>query len=121
MESSRAAPSPSKNLQPVYKVLDLITPENFSARINEVEALLQLEKQRLATLFLAQNNLDYLKGEIQKIQRPSLSYWQDAWIRLKKNRQAVLSLAIVASLILFTLLGPFLWRMDPSEHARSSL
>jgi len=46
--------------------------------------------------------------------RPSLSYWQDAWIRLKANRRALISLWIVIALLLFTLLGPLLWTVDPS-------
>ena len=46
--------------------------------------------------------------------RPSLSYWQDAWIRLKANRRALISLYIVIALLLFTLLGPLLWTIDPS-------
>ena len=31
----------------------------------------------------------------QQLSRPSLSYWQDAWIRLRANRRAILSLYIV--------------------------
>ena len=35
-----------------------------------------------------------LAGEqrVQQLTRPSLSYWQDAWIRLRANRRAILSL-----------------------------
>lgn len=51
--------------------------------------------------------------------RPSLSYWQDAWIRLKQNRQALVSLGVIAVLILFTLLGPLVWRLDPSAQNMS--
>ena len=35
--------------------------------------------------------------EIQTISRPSLSYWQDAWIRLKANRRALISLYLIIS------------------------
>ena len=52
----------------------------------------------------------------QQLSRPSLSYWQDAWIRLRANRRAILSLYIVIALLLFTLLGPLLWRVDPSAQ-----
>jgi oligopeptide transport system permease protein len=54
--------------------------------------------------------------------RPSLSYWKDAWLRLEKNSQAIASLAIVCALVLFTLIGPLLWRVDPNrpELARIS-
>ena len=48
--------------------------------------------------------------------RPSLSYWQDAWRRLKGNRQAMLSLSVIVLLVLFTLVGPSLWRWDPSDQ-----
>lgn len=50
---------------------------------------------------------------VEQISRPSLSYWQDVWIRLKKNTRATVSLYIVAALAIFTLLGPLLWQVDP--------
>ncbi len=49
-----------------------------------------------------------------QLSRPSLSYWQDVWIRLKKNLRALISLYIVVLLGLFTLLGPFVWPTDPA-------
>lgn len=52
--------------------------------------------------------------EVQGISRPSLSYWQDAWIRLKANTRALISLYIVLGLMGFTLLGPFVWTVDPA-------
>lgn len=52
----------------------------------------------------------------QQLSRPSLSYWQDAWIRLRANRRAIVSLYIVIALLLFTLLGPLVWRVDPSSQ-----
>ena len=54
------------------------------------------------------------RAEAQAIARPSLSYWQDAWRRLKANRRAIVSLYIVLALLGFTILGPLLWRVDPS-------
>jgi len=48
--------------------------------------------------------------------RPSLSYWQDAWIRLKANRRALVSLWIVIGLLVFTVFGPFVWRVDPAAQ-----
>ena len=38
--------------------------------------------------------------------RPSRSYWQDAWQRLKANKRALVSLYLVVGLILFTFAGP---------------
>ena len=48
--------------------------------------------------------------------RPSLSYWQDAWRRLKLNPRAIVSLYIVIALLLFTLAGPFIWTIDPASQ-----
>ena len=57
-----------------------------------------------------------VEREVQMISRPSLSYWQDAWIRLKANRRALISLYIVVGLLSFTLFGPLLWTVDPSAQ-----
>jgi oligopeptide transport system permease protein len=54
------------------------------------------------------------KVDAEQLTRPSLSYWQDAWIRLKKNTRAIISLYIVIGLALFTLVGPYVWRVDPA-------
>lgn len=54
--------------------------------------------------------------EVQSLSRPSLSYWKDAWIRLRANSRAVISLGIVVALMAFTLLGPVLWRVDPAAQ-----
>ncbi len=48
------------------------------------------------------------------IVRPSRSYWQDAWARLKANRRAIVSLYIIIFLMLFTFVGPLVWRVDPA-------
>ena len=53
--------------------------------------------------------------------RPSLSYWTDAWLRLRRNRQAIVSLLIVCGLVLFTLVGPLLWRLDPNRPELSRI
>jgi oligopeptide transport system permease protein len=52
----------------------------------------------------------------QALARPSMSYWQDAWVRLRANRRAIFSLYIVVGLVLFTLLGPVLWPVNPSAQ-----
>ncbi len=54
------------------------------------------------------------QGSVEQITRPSLSYWQDAWVRLKKNTRALISLAIIVLLAVFTLIGPLLWQVDPA-------
>ena len=52
--------------------------------------------------------------DTQGITRPSLSYWQDAWRRLKDNNRAIISLYIIIALLAFTLLGPFFWTANSS-------
>lgn len=45
--------------------------------------------------------------------QPAPGYWRDAWQRLRHNRGAIWSLWILIGLLLFTLLGPTLWNVDP--------
>jgi oligopeptide transport system permease protein len=52
----------------------------------------------------------------QQISRPSISYWQDAWRRLKRNPRALISLGIIAALFAFTVAGPWIWRIDPASQ-----
>ena len=52
-------------------------------------------------------------NDVEHISRPSLSYWQDAWVRLKQNTRAIASLWIIVLLTLFTILGPVAWQVDP--------
>lgn len=54
--------------------------------------------------------------EVQSLSRPSLSYWQDAWLRLKANRRALVSLFLVIGLLLFTLVGPWMWQVNPAAQ-----
>lgn len=56
------------------------------------------------------------EARVARIDRPSLSYWQDAWRRLKANRRAMLSLYLVLAMLAFTLFGPLVWRVDPSAQ-----
>lgn len=51
--------------------------------------------------------LDAAEKESEKISRPSLTYWQDAWRRLKKNKLSMLGLTVIIILTITALLGPF--------------
>ena len=55
-----------------------------------------------------------IERDVETVSRPSLSYWQDAWIRLKANTRALISLYLVIGLLAFTIFGPLVWRMDPA-------
>jgi oligopeptide transport system permease protein len=49
----------------------------------------------------------------EAIVRPSLSYWQDAWRRLKRNRRALWSLYLIVGLLSFSYVLPWLMKLDP--------
>jgi oligopeptide transport system permease protein len=44
--------------------------------------------------------------EMESISRPSLSYWQDAWRRIKKNKVAFFSMLLIAFYILLAIFVP---------------
>lgn len=56
------------------------------------------------------------RDDVHGINRPSRSYWQDAWRRLKSNRRALFSLWLIIGLLGFAILGPVLWQVDPSRQ-----
>lgn len=49
------------------------------------------------------------------ITRPILTYWQDAWMRLKKNKVAMTGLAVIILYIIMAIIGPYLNSMDPTK------
>lgn len=46
--------------------------------------------------------------DMELISRPTLSFWQDAWRRLKKNKAAILGLIIICLYALFAIFAPIL-------------
>ncbi len=50
------------------------------------------------------------------ITRPSLSYWQHVWLRFRKNRMALAALGVALALVLFAVIGPWLWPVDPAAQ-----
>lgn len=50
------------------------------------------------------------------IVRPSLSYWQDAWRRLKRNRRALASLYLIIGLLAFSYVLPLFISFDIAEQ-----
>jgi dipeptide transport system permease protein len=57
-------------------------------------------------------------GAAEEIVRPGLSYWQDVWIRLRKNKLALAGLAVI---ILFTLMAIFGMSLSHYTYAKQSL
>lgn len=51
--------------------------------------------------------------DAEKIVRPSLTYWADAWRRLKQNKLAIISLIALALIVIMALIGPII---SPYEY-----
>lgn len=45
-------------------------------------------------------------GKMESISRPNLSYWQDAWMRIRKNKVAFFSLILIVLYILLAIFEP---------------
>ena len=56
--------------------------------------------------------IGYTQEEANKIDRPTISYWQDAWRRLKKNPVAMAALVVLALLVVLVIVGPYIRGYD---------
>lgn len=56
--------------------------------------------------------------DIEKIVRPSMTYWQDAWRRLKHNKLSMIGLYTIILLVLLAVVGPML---SSHDFARQNL
>lgn len=56
-----------------------------------------------------------LTADADKMTRPSLSYWSDAWRRFKENKVAVISSAILLVIVLMALIQPMFSRYAYDE------
>ncbi|MCT4620602.1 MAG: ABC transporter permease [Marinisporobacter sp.] len=54
--------------------------------------------------------------EKEKIARPSMTYWQDAWRRLKKNKVAMLGLCLIIIIFALAIAGPWFSSYTYSEQ-----
>jgi oligopeptide transport system permease protein len=61
--------------------------------------------------------LEESSRDSERIAGPSIGFWRDSWERLKKNRAALVSLALIVILFAFAfVLGPLLTPFSPSEQ-----
>ncbi|MGO1819891.1 MAG: ABC transporter permease [Senegalia sp. (in: firmicutes)] len=51
-------------------------------------------------------------SDAEAIVRPSLTYWADAWRRLKKNKLAIISMVILVIIALFAIIAPIMSDYD---------
>lgn len=56
--------------------------------------------------------IGYSKEDANRIDRPTISYWQDAWRRLKKNPVAMASLVVLGLLVIMVIIGPLIRGYD---------
>ncbi|MDE4086160.1 ABC transporter permease [Planococcus maritimus] len=54
--------------------------------------------------------------EAEKISKPSVSFWQDAWRSLKKNKGAILSLILFGLILIMSLVGPMISPYEPNDQ-----
>ncbi|MCH1624695.1 ABC transporter permease [Fredinandcohnia quinoae] len=52
--------------------------------------------------------VDHNFAEAEKIARPSVSFWSDAWRRLKENKLAIIGLIIIVIIGIMAIIGPYL-------------
>jgi dipeptide transport system permease protein len=55
-------------------------------------------------------------GTAETIVRPRLSFWQEAWIRLLKNKLAMAGLMIILCMALLAIFGPMLTDQSYSKQ-----
>lgn len=52
----------------------------------------------------------------EAINRPSMTYWKDAWRRLKKNKVAMAGIVILSVFTLMAIFGPYMTRFTYNEN-----
>lgn len=57
-----------------------------------------------------------IEQDAEVLTRPSRSYWEDAWYRLRQNKRALASLIVVVFMVLFAVVGPVIWNVDHAEQ-----
>lgn len=56
--------------------------------------------------------IGYRKENVDRIDRPTISFWQDAWRRLRKNPVAMISLVVLGFLVVLIIVGPYIQNYD---------
>lgn len=53
--------------------------------------------------------------EKEEILRPSMTYWQDAWIRLRQNKIAMVAMSVLIIMVIMCIIGPYLSGWDYND------
>lgn len=56
--------------------------------------------------------IGFSQEDANRIDRPTISYWQDAWRRLKKNPVAMASMIVLGLLVIMVIVGPVMRGYD---------
>lgn len=54
--------------------------------------------------------------EKEKVVRPSLTYWQDAWRRLKQNKLSMIGLVTIVLLFILAIFGPIISKFSYEDQ-----
>nr|WP_132745492.1 oligopeptide ABC transporter permease [Scopulibacillus darangshiensis] len=59
----------------------------------------------------------------EKISKPTIGFWKDAWLRLRKNKAAIVGLVFIILIVLMSIIGPHLnkYGFDDQSLDRSNL
>jgi len=61
-------------------------------------------------------------AETEQMGRPSLSFWHDAWLRLRSNKGAIFGLVLIAIIMLMAIIGPsmsnYTYKEQNIKHAK---
>lgn len=57
----------------------------------------------------------------EAIVRPNITYWQDAWRRLKQNKVAIFSMILLGVIVFMCIIGPYITKHPYSEQNMSNL
>lgn len=58
------------------------------------------------------NRITIDSSQAEKISKPSMSFWQDAWLRIRKNKAAIVSMVILFLILIMALVGPYIGPHD---------
>lgn len=54
-------------------------------------------------------------SQAEKISKPSHTFWHDAWLRIRKNKAAIVSMFILIFFIFMAFVGPYMVEHDPEN------
>ncbi len=52
-------------------------------------------------------------SDLEKIEKPQLSFGKDAWLRVRKNKAAIVSAVLLLLIVVMAIIGPSLSKFDP--------